>query len=90
MRGERVLVRPPFHDHDAVIFDRVGRERVVEATRLLRAGALDVGADGSQQGRATLRLDLDRADDQNLHGHPLLTGGRREPRRLCYTDVVAV
>jgi hypothetical protein len=37
MRGERVLVRPPFHDHDAVIVDRVGGERVVEATRLLRA-----------------------------------------------------
>jgi len=25
MRGERLLVLPPFHDHDAVIVDRVGQ-----------------------------------------------------------------
>jgi len=74
VRGERLLVRPPLHDHDAVVVDGVGRERVVQAPRFLRTGALDVRANGFEQCSATLRLDLDSADNQNLHGDPLRPG----------------
>jgi hypothetical protein len=89
MRGQRLLVRPAFHDHDAVVVHGVGHERIVQAARLIPASALDVGPDSLEQRRAALRLDLDGADDQNLHGHPLLTGGRPEPSP-CYVEAVAV